>query len=51
MTFLQCLALAIVIMSAVNIWMFWGTPAVFGWVVAISGWVPNMFRDKKHGNS
>lgn len=46
MTFLQYLALAVVIMSAINIWMFWGTPAVFGWVVAVSGWLPNTFPNK-----
>jgi hypothetical protein len=46
MSLLQYLAMAVVILSAVNIWMVWGTPAVIGWVVAISGWLPNTLPNK-----
>jgi hypothetical protein len=32
-----------VALIAVNIYLFWGTPAVYGWVVAFAGWAPWMF--------
>ncbi len=37
----------IVIASVANIWLYWDTPAVFGWIVAIAGWVPHLFEKKE----
>lgn len=33
----------IVALIAVNIYLFWGTPAVYGWTVALAGWAPWLF--------
>ena len=37
------IATLVVILSAINIYLYWGTPAVYGWVVAIAGWVDHCF--------
>jgi hypothetical protein len=50
---LRYLNFAIVITVAVMIWISWGTPAVYGWTVALAGWAPWMFDDlgAQRGNS
>ena len=36
---------------AVNLFLYWDTPAVYGWVVALAGWLPQLFDKKEqHGN-
>jgi hypothetical protein len=37
----------VVILSAINIYLYWGTPAVYGWIVAVAGWVNHCFQKKE----
>jgi hypothetical protein len=50
---LRYLNIFMVLVIAVNIYLFWGTPAVYGWVAALGGWAPWAFTtiEKKNGNS
>ena len=42
---------AIVVAAIVaNIFLYWNTTAVFGWVVALAGWVPHLFENKGSNN-
>lgn len=34
----------IVVGAVANIWIYWDTPAVAGWVVAILGWLPHALK-------
>jgi len=48
MKYLQYILVATI---TLNIFLFWGTDAVYGWVVALAGWVPHLFdRKANHGN-
>ena len=38
------IAVLVVILSAINIYLYWGTPAVYGWCVAVAGWVEHCFQ-------
>ena len=50
---LRYLNFIVVALIAVNIYIAWATPAVYGWVVALAGWAPWMFEPlgERHGNS
>lgn len=49
---MKYLEIIIVIACAINLVIYWDTPAVYGWVVALAGWVPHMFKRKEqYGNS
>jgi hypothetical protein len=42
---------AIVVAAIVaNIFLYWNTVAVYGWVVALAGWVPHLFEKKGSNN-
>jgi hypothetical protein len=45
--------IVMVAMIAVMIFLSWGTPAVYGWTVALAGWAPWMFEPlgERRGNS
>ena len=47
------ITVVLVIGILINIFLFWDTMAVYGWVVALAGWVPHLFENKgeTHGNS
>jgi hypothetical protein len=38
-------AIALVVLITVNMILNWNTPAVWGWLVALAGWVPHMFGE------
>jgi uncharacterized membrane protein len=40
------IAVLVVILSAINIYLYWDTPAVYGWIVAVAGWVDHCFQKK-----
>ena len=40
------IAVLVVILSAINIYLYWGTPAVYGWCGAVAGWVEHCFQKK-----
>lgn len=50
---LRYLTIIMVILIAINVYIFWGTPAVYGWAVALAGWAPWMFDfvGDRRGNS
>jgi len=41
-----------IILAAIvaNLFLYWDTPAVYGWVVALAGWVPHLFKSKESNN-
>jgi len=41
-----------IILAAIvaNLFLYWDTPAVYGWVVALAGWVPHLFENKGSNN-
>jgi hypothetical protein len=42
-----------IILAAIvaNLVLYWDTSAVYGWVVALAGWLPHLFDKKEqHGN-
>ena len=53
MKYLRYLNIIMVALITVNIFVFWGTPAIYGWVVALAGWAPWMFEPlgERGGNS
>jgi len=44
---------AVVVLAVVNMILYWSTPAVFGWIVAIPAWLSLALtrKDRDHGNS
>ena len=42
----------VVTACVINMWLFWGTPAIYGWTVALAGWIGWCFSgERDHGQS
>jgi hypothetical protein len=50
---IRYLNLIVVTLIVANIYLFWGTPSVYGWVVALGGWLPWVFTplETRRGDS
>jgi hypothetical protein len=48
---MKWLTLLLVATIIANVFIWWGTDGVFGWIVALAGWMPQLFVSKEnHGN-
>jgi len=48
---MKYLTILIVAACAINMFLYWDTSAVYGWLVALAGWIPHLFdRKANHGN-
>jgi hypothetical protein len=42
----RSIAIIITICAVFLTWVYWGDPAGYGWLVAVTGWVDKCFKEK-----
>ena len=42
---MKSIAIIITVCSVILTWAYWGDPAGFGWLVAVTGWINKCFEE------